>query len=242
MLPVAILAGGLATRLRPLTDRVPKALLSIAGRPFIFHQLELLRGQGVERVVLCVGHFGEQIEAAVGDGKTFGLTIDYSSDGGELLGTGGALKKALPLLGAEFFVLNGDSYLPCSFSAVQSAYEAARRPALMTVLRNDNRWERSNVVFRGGEVIEYDKSADRPEMSHIDFGLSVLSSSVFFQYRNSTVIDLADICRRLSKSRQLAALEVTERFYEIGSPQGIRDTHAFLSRTRAFLSCQAADA
>jgi NDP-sugar pyrophosphorylase family protein len=230
MLPVAILAGGLATRLRPLTDRVPKALLGIAGRPFIFHQLELLKRQGVDRVVLCVGHLGEQLEAAVGDGRTLGLAIRYSFDGPELLGTGGALKQALPLLGDRFFVLNGDSYLPCSFAQVQSAYEASGRPALMTVLRNNNRWDRSNVVFKNGELIEYDKNSRRPDMSHIDFGLSVFSSGVFSTYGKSKVIDLADICRELSSAGQLAAVEVSERFYEIGSPRGIRDTEKFLSR------------
>jgi len=158
MWSVAILAGGLATRLRPMTDRIPKSLLSIAGRPFIFHQLDLLRSQGVDRVVLCVGHLGDQIRAAVGDGRSLGLAIDYSFDGAELLGTGGALKQALPLLGDEFFVLNGDSYLPCSFAPIQSAYEAAQRPALMTVLRNDNRWDKSNVLIINGELIEYDKN------------------------------------------------------------------------------------
>jgi NDP-sugar pyrophosphorylase family protein len=230
MLPVAILAGGLATRLRPMTDCVPKALLSIAGRPFILHQLELLKNQGVDRVVLCVGHLGDQVKAVVGDGRALGLTINYSFDGSELLGTGGALKQALPLLGDTFFVLNGDSYLPCSFALIQSAYEAARRPALMTVLRNDNRWDKSNVLFRNGELIEYDKRSRQLDMSHIDFGLYVLSSGVFLKYGESAVIDLADICRELSKSGQLAALEVSERFYEIGSPQGIRDTEEFLSR------------
>jgi NDP-sugar pyrophosphorylase family protein len=229
MLPVAILAGGLATRLRPLTDRVPKSLLKIAGRPFIFHQLELLKTQGVGRAVLCVGHLGEQIEAAVGDGRALDLEIEYSFDGSELLGTGGALKKALPLLGEEFFVLNGDSYLPCSLSQIQSAFEAARRPALMTVLRNDNRWERSNVVFRDGELITYDKHSRRLDMTHIDFGISVFCSDVFAPYSASKVFDLADICRDLSMTGRLAAFEVSERFYEIGSPQGIRDVEEFLS-------------
>jgi N-acetyl-alpha-D-muramate 1-phosphate uridylyltransferase len=229
MLPVAILAGGLATRLRPLTDRVPKALLSIAGRPFIFHQLRLLKDQGVDRVVLCVGHLGEQVETRVGDGRDFGLAVQYSFDGIELLGTGGALKRALPLLGDDFFVLNGDSYLPCSFARVQSAYESARRPALMTVLRNDGRWDKSNILFRNGELIEYDKKSSRADMRHIDFGLSVLSKQIFSRYGASTVIDLADICRELAKTGQVAALEVSERFYEIGSPQGIRDTAEFLA-------------
>jgi MurNAc alpha-1-phosphate uridylyltransferase len=230
MLPVAILAGGLATRLRPMTDRVPKSLLRIAGRPFIFHQLELLKNQGVDRVVLCVGHLGDQVKAAVGDGRALGLAINYSFDGGELLGTGGALKRALPLLGDRFFVLHGDSYLPCSFARIQSAYEAARRPALMTVLRNDDQWDKSNVLFRNGELIIYDKQCPRADMSHIDFGLYVLSGDVFLAYGESRVIDLADICRELSRTGQLTAVEVSERFYEIGSPQGIRDTEEFLSR------------
>src|SRR6202051_4538585 len=137
MLPVAILAGGLASRLRPMTDRVPKALLSIAGRPFIFHQLGLLKNQGIDRVVLCVGHLGEQVKALVGDGRDFGLVIQYSFDGNELLGTGGALKKALPLLGDDFFVLNGDSYLPCSFARIQSAYESARGAGAVVGLLGD---------------------------------------------------------------------------------------------------------
>ena len=232
MLPVAILAGGLATRFRPLTDRVPKSLLEIAGRPFLFHQLEMLRNEGVDRVVLCVGHLGEQIRAVVGDGRTHGIAIDYSFDGSELLGTGGALRRALPLLGAAFFVLNGDSYLRCPLARIQSAYEASRRPALMTVLRNDNRWERSNVLYRNGEIIEYDKHSPRPDMAHVDFGLSVLSSTVFAPYAAAKVIDLADICRDLSRSGRLAAFEVAERFYEIGSLQGIADTEEFLSRKR----------
>lgn len=229
MLPVAILAGGLATRLRPVTDHVPKALLSIAGRPFILHQLRLLKSQGIDRVVLCVGHLGEQVEALVGDGRNLGLVIQYSFDGAELLGTGGALKKALPLLGDDFFALNGDSYLPCSFARIQSAYESARRPALMTVFRNDCRWDKSNILFENGELIEYDKKSPRSDMSHIDFGLSVLSRRVFSQYDESTPVDLADICRELTRAGQVAAVEVSERFYEIGSPQGIRDTEAFLA-------------
>jgi NDP-sugar pyrophosphorylase family protein len=229
MLPVAILAGGLATRIRPMTQSVPKALLNIAGKPFIFHQLELLRKQGADRVVLCLGHLAEQVVAAVGNGREFGLAIEFSFDGDELLGTGGALKQALPLLGESFFVLNGDSYLRCSLAAIQTAFERARRPALMTILRNDGRWDRSNVVFRNGELIEYDKTSWRPGMTHIDFGLSVLSSGVFSHYRETRVIDLSDICRDLSKAGQLAAVEVSDRFYEVGSVQGIQDTEAYLS-------------
>jgi NDP-sugar pyrophosphorylase family protein len=230
MLPVAILAGGLATRLRPLTDRVPKSLLSIAGSPFIFHQLQLLRQQGVRRIVLCVGHLGEQIEAAVGRGPVSGLIIEYSFDGSELKGTGGALKQALPLLGPEFFVMNGDSYTPCSLARVESAFAAAGLPALMTVLRNDNRWDKSNVWYSGGKLIEYDKRSPRAYMNYIDFGVSVVSREVISSYGESEAFDLSDLLHELSLQGQLAALEVSERFYEIGSLQGMRDTDAHLSR------------
>jgi len=212
-----------------MTRNLPKALLSIAGKPFIFHQLELLRKQGADRVVLCVGHLAEQVVAAVGNGRQFGLAIQYSFDGRELLGTGGALMQALPLLGESFFVLNGDSYLRCSLVEIQTAFERARRPALMTVLRNDGRWDRSNVVFRNGEVIEYDKTRWRSDMTHIDFGISVLSSSVFSRYGETRAFDLADICRDLARIGQLAAVEVSDRFYEVGSVQGIQDTEAYLS-------------
>jgi len=212
-----------------MTGNLPKALLNIAGRPFIFHQLELLRKQGADRIVLCVGHLAEQVVAAVGNGSQFGLAIQYSFDGSEPLGTGGALKRALPLLGDSFFVLNGDSYLRCSLARIQTAFALAQRPALMTVLRNDGKWDRSNVIFRNGEVIEYDKTSWRSDMTHIDFGISILSSGVFSPYRETEVLDLAAICRDLSKTGQLAAIEVTDRFYEVGSAQGIQETETYLS-------------
>jgi N-acetyl-alpha-D-muramate 1-phosphate uridylyltransferase len=228
--PVAILAGGLASRLHPLTAQTPKSLLAIAGRPFILHQLDLLRSQGIVRVVLCLGHLGEQVQAVVGDGSSAGLVVEYSFDGEQLLGTGGALQHALPLLGDQFMALNGDSYLPCSLAEVQAAYRAAARPALMTVLRNDNRWDRSNVLMRDGKLIEYDKNSRRPEMAHIDFGVTVFSGTVFARYGATRPLELADICRDLAREGQLAALEVHQRFYEIGSRQGIADTEEFLSR------------
>ena len=229
-LPVAILAGGRATRLRPLTDRVPKSLLNVAGRPFIFHQLELLRKQGIERVVLCVGYLGEQIRDAVGAAATPGLTVSCCFDGSDLLGTGGALKHALPLLGEEFFVLYGDSYLRCSLPEVQAAYRAAGQPALMTVLPNDNQWDRSNVLFRDGRLLAYDKGSPQSNMAHIDSGLSVLSSAIFTRYARESIIDLSDIFRDLAQRGELAALEVSQRFYEIGSPQGLGETEEFLTR------------
>ena len=136
MLPVAILAGGLGTRLYPLTERVPKALIEVNGEPFLAHQLRLLRARGIQRVVLCIGQHGERIREYAGDGAQFGLQVEYSEDGPALLGTAGALRHALPLLGDAFFVLYGDSYLPCSYRDVADAFHAAGQPGLMTVYRN----------------------------------------------------------------------------------------------------------
>jgi len=228
MLPVALLAGGLATRLHPQTQRVPKALLPVAGRPFIHWQLELLARQGITRAVLCVGFLGEQIRDAVGDGAQFDLALSYSFDGETLLGTGGALKRALPLLGSTFFVLYGDSYLPCSFTTVQAVYEASPAPGLMTVLCNENRRDRSNVLLQRGKLIEYNKRHPSPGMRHVDYGLAVLSAHALRKWPNGVPFDLADVYHDLSLRGELVGLEVNERFYEIGSPQGRDETDGYL--------------
>jgi NDP-sugar pyrophosphorylase family protein len=230
MLPVAILAGGMATRLWPITETIPKSLIEVGGRPFIFHQLEWLRNEGVKSVVLCVGHLGERIVDAVGDGAAFGISVAYSFDGDRLLGTGGALKKAMSKLGDAFFVLYGDSFLRCPFAEVQAAFEKAGKPALMTVLKNEGRWDTSNATFRDGQLIRYDKQAPDSEMRHIDYGLSVVRSAVFSAYAADEVFDLADVFTRLSAQGQLAGHEVHERFYEIGSYNGLRETEGFLQR------------
>ena len=234
MLSVAILAGGLATRLRPVTKTIPKALVSVAGRPFILWQLEYLRDQGVSRVVLCTGYRSTQIEQTVGDGSQFGIEVEYSDDGKTLLGTGGALGKALPLLGPEFFVLYGDSYLPVSFSTVEQAYYDSELPGLMAVYRNEGEWDTSNVVFNNGQVLEYNKTKPRHDMAYIDYGLGVLSKSVVEHYCQEKVFDLANVYEALANARQLAGFEVVERFYEIGSPDGLAQTEEYL-RSKASL-------
>jgi NDP-sugar pyrophosphorylase family protein len=234
MLPVAILAGGLATRLRPITETLPKALVEVAGRPFIGWQLRYLQTQGLSRAVLCVGHLGEQIAAVVGDGSRYGVRVDYMFDGPRLLGTGGALRRALPMLGESFFVLYGDSFLPVDFSEVENAFFSTGRPALMTVLRNRDLWDKSNVYFADGVIVEYNKHAPRPEMEHIDYGLSVISARTLMRYAEGAVFDLADVYHQLSLTGDLAGLEVRERFYEMGSPDGLAQTEAYL-QTRSEL-------
>lgn len=227
MFPVAILAGGLATRLRPVTDTIPKALVEVAGVPFIVRQLDYLQGQGCRDVVLCVSHLGAQIEAVIGDGSRFGMRVRYAFDGPVRLGTGGALRQALPLLSEAFFVLYGDSFLPIDFLAVKHAFVASRRVALMTVLKNHNRWDRSNVEYRNGAVVEYNKHCPRAEMAYIDYGLGVLSATALEAYPPGTSFDLADVYHDLSTTERLAGLEVHQRFYEIGSHQGLAATEEY---------------
>lgn len=224
---VVILAGGLATRLRPITETIPKALVDVAGKSFIARQLEYLHAQGVRDVVLCVGYLGEMIQDVVGTGENFGLQVRYSFDGSELLGTGGALKKALPMLDASFFVLYGDSYLPVDFSAVQNAYVQSCQPALMTVLNNSGRWDKSNVLYVDGQLVEYNKRAPRPEMEYIDYGLGLVSTNVFDMYPIGSPFDLADVYKDLSIKGQLAGLEVHQRFYEIGSHGGLKEAEEY---------------
>jgi NDP-sugar pyrophosphorylase family protein len=228
--PVAILAGGLATRLRPLTDAQPKALIEIAGRPFVEHQLELLRRNGLARVVLLVGYRADAIEARLGDGGALGMQIRYSRDGERLLGTAGALRRAAPLLGERFFVLYGDSYLDVDYRRILDAALASPAPALMTVYPNRGRHETSNVLFEQGRLLAYDKRAPRPEMRHVDFGLGVLRASLLSRVPESEPSDLADLYAALSAEGLLAGYEVQRRFYEIGSPAGLAETRALLER------------
>ena len=228
MFPVAILAGGLATRLRPITETIPKSLIEIAGEPFICHQLEYLRNQGVQSVVVCIGFLGEMIQEFVGDGSRWGMHVSYSQDGPDLLGTGGALRQALPLLGEHFFVLYGDSYLPIDFFDVQKKYIASGKKGLMTVLRNRNQWDKSNVEFHAGQIIEYNKTEIRPQMHYIDYGLGILQRSGLQAFTNEKTFDISKMYNHLSLSGNLAGYEVFERFYEIGSHQGIEDTQLYL--------------
>ena len=228
MLPIVILAGGLATRLRPVTQKIPKSLIEVAGKPFIEHQLEYLKLQGIGSVVLCIGYLGEMIQETVGNGSRWGLHVNYSPDGPALLGTGGALKQALPLLGEKFFILYGDSYLPINFSKVQGAFLERGQLGLMTVLKNKNQWDKSNVQFEQGHLIEYNKVAITTRMHYIDYGLGLLKSSALDSYSQNESFDLAKVYNDLSLAGELAGYEVLERFYEIGSHQGIADTQTYL--------------
>lgn len=231
--PVAILAGGLGTRLYDVTQKqLPKALAPLNGVPFIDHQLRLLQERGITRAVLCVGHLGEMIEQHVGNGSQYGMNVSYAYDGDVLLGTGGALKNALHLLDDAFFVLYGDSYLLCDYRAIHRAFMVADKPALMTVFKNASQWDTSNVHYSNGQVKRYDKRNATPDMIYIDYGLSLVTKQVFDGVSTTTPTDLSDIYHRLSIRGHLAGFEVTQRFYEIGTPESLRELEVFLKTAR----------
>ncbi len=228
MMPVAILAGGLATRLRPKTEKIPKSLLTIAGKPFISWQLKDLAEKGIKHVVICAGHLGNQIENYVGTGSQWGLEVKYSHDGNKLLGTGGALKKAAPLLGDNFFVLYGDSYLPIQFDLVEMAFIRQEKPGMMVIYHNQNRLDRSNIHYERGDLIKYSKTEYSHKMEYIDYGLSVLSSGILERIKSGERYDLGDIFEQQVSQKNIAAFVVGERFYEIGSQAGLLDCEEFI--------------
>jgi NDP-sugar pyrophosphorylase family protein len=204
-------------------------MVPVAGEPFIAHQLRLLRRERVTDIVICSGHLGEQIESFVGDGSRFGCRVRYQADGDRLLGTGGALRQALPLLGAQFLVMYGDSYLDIAFQPVYEAFLRAKCPALITVFQNVNRWDTSNVDYRDGHVRCFDKANPTPDMQYIDYGLGVLSSAALADRPMGAAFDLAELYQNLAKREQLAGYEVHHRFYEMGSPTGLAETADYLS-------------
>ncbi|MGC2021701.1 MAG: nucleotidyltransferase family protein [Candidatus Sulfotelmatobacter sp.] len=236
---VAILAGGLATRLRPMTETAPKSLLEVNDEPFALHQLRLLQSKGIRRVVFCVGHLGEMIQQTIGNGSTLGLStpglqVDYSFDGPALLGTAGAVRNALPKLGDSFFVMYGDSYLPCDYAAIARQFQTAGLLGMMTVFRNEGKWDTSNVEFEaggveGGKIVAYSKTNRTPRMHYIDYGLGVFRAEAFQGLPAGNACDLADVYADLLQRKQLRAFEVRERFYEIGSPAGLLETAEFLA-------------
>lgn len=235
-LQVVVLGGGLGTRMEGVAGGLPKALIPILGEPFAYHQLRLLASQGIRDVVYVVGFRGDQIRSAVGDGGEFGVAVSYVDEGDELHGTGGALRFAYDLgsLGEAFGVVYGDSYLPVDLGPVWAAFASSGCPALMTVLRNDDRWDRSNAVFRNGRVSLYDKRVEvrDPDMQWIDFGFSLVRREVVEAIPSGRVRDLGDVFHDLSLRGELAGFEVGTRFFEVGSPAGVAALESYLERTQ----------
>jgi NDP-sugar pyrophosphorylase family protein len=230
---LAILAGGLATRLRPITEAIPKSLVEVAGEPFLAHQLRLAHRQGFRRVVLLVGHLGEQIESFAGNGSAFGLSIVYARDGEVRRGTGGAMRAAWECFDKYVVVIYGDSYLDIEIAPVWRAYRFAGAEAMMTVLHNRDQWDPSNVRFDGKMVLSHDKaSVGQPGVEWIDFGLSIFRVDTIARWPEPDPFDLSSVTKMLAQRGQLAGYAVTQRFYEIGKPEGLVETSRRLARTQ----------
>jgi NDP-sugar pyrophosphorylase family protein len=251
-----VLAGGLATRMRPSTLTVPKSMLEVAGRPFVDWQLERLAHSGLSDVVMCIAHLGEQIREHVGDGSRFGVRVVWSKDSGAsegtgpgtLLGTAGALRAALPLLAPTFLVTYGDSYLPFDYAAPLRILESHDDcDGVMAVYKNDGQWDESNVVTDGEWVLRYEKGirapateaqnararADvHPAFDHIDYGATALLRGVIGALPAGKPHGLDALTRELASRRRLRACVARGRFYEIGSPEGLAELDRHL-RTRA---------
>jgi NDP-sugar pyrophosphorylase family protein len=230
MLPIAVLAGGLGTRLGEITQDIPKCLIEVQGKPFIDWQLDLLMNAGYQEIVFCVSHKAESIQSYLEHRPRTSAKIVFSHDGESQLGTGGAIKNALTLLGPEFAVIYGDSYLPINFADVEAAFRKSSAKGLMTVYKNSEKLDLSNVIFENGKLVKYQKGLSDPRMKYIDFGLTYYQSTAFQDYAENEQFDLSDLSFRLSESRKLDAFEVDTRFYEIGSIQGIEDFSNYLVR------------
>ncbi len=219
---VAIFAGGLATRLGDLTRNRPKSLVQIQGKPFLEYQLEFLKRGRVEDVVLCIGNMGEQIERYLGDGRKYGVNIKYSRES-KLLGTAGALKNAQALLDDPFFTMYGDSFLSLDFNRVISYFRSWDKLALMTVYKNYDRYDRSNTEVEGNLVKKFSKKERTNDMVYIEYGVDVFRKEVLNMIPANEPYSLDDLFPRLIEQQELLAFEVNERFYEIGSPRGLKE-------------------
>jgi NDP-sugar pyrophosphorylase family protein len=231
--PIAVLAGGLATRLRPITETIPKALVDVAGEPFIAHQLRRFYQEGIRDVVMCLGYLGEQVVKYVGDGSQFGLNVTYSYDGDKLVGTGGAIRKALPLLGDVFYVTYGDTYLNLNYrEAFEFLQKFPHSAGLLTVFLNENRWDTSNTVYRDGKLLAHSKRNRSPEMQYIDYGLSLFRKVDFTnwsgRFKADEAFELNEAFTDFIQQGRFLGFEVTKRFYEIGTPESLESTSRFL--------------
>lgn len=233
---LVLLAGGLATRLKPVTETIPKSMIEVGGKPFIEHQLSLIKKNSISNVIICAGKFGEMIKEFTEKRNSFGLNIKYSFDGSKLLGTGGAIKKALEYTGENFFVMYGDSYLTADLREVGNYYNSHKAKGLMTVYHNEGKFDKSNIEFTDGKIIRYDKKSADVDLKYIDYGLGILNRTAFDEFKDQEVFDLEKVYQSLLSKDQLAGYEVKERFYEIGSFNGLEETNKFLSASSSILN------
>jgi len=243
---IVVLAGGLATRMRPITENIPKALIKVNSKPFLEHQIELFQRNGVTDIVVCIGYRGQQIKDYFGDGSKFDVRIHYSDEGENLLGTAGALKKAEDLLDDEFLVIYGDSYLTTNFQDVIDHFHKNDKTAMCTVYKNDLDYHKNNMKIENGLVVKYDKENQTEEMKHVDYGLSILRKSLLDSIPKDKVVQLDEIFKTIIVNKGMLAYEVSDRFYEIGEQEGLNQFGEYLkskvqSTASSCTGCQSAE-
>jgi len=229
---LALLTGGRGYRLASVVKDTPKALVDVGGEPFIRQQLRLFKREQLAKIVLCTGYQDEAIQRFVGSGSKFGIKVEYSFDGDQPLGTGGAIRNALPILSDPFWVMYGDTYLDIELRPIWDHFNAQDKKALMIVFHNKNQWDRSNVVFDNGKIRQYDKKTQTAEMQYIDYGLGLFRQSVFDGWRDVRSFDLANVYSGLLREGELLGYEADKRFYEIGTPESLRETRAWFDQNK----------
>lgn len=229
---VVVLLGGLGTRLNSIDSNKPKAMIDIYGKPFFYYQLHLMKQYGLRNFIFCVGYKGKVIRSFFQNGRRFGVNIKYSYDGKKQLGTGGALRKILPLLKEDFIVIYGDSYMDADYGELVYTYYRVKKDkgkrGLIAVFKNKNRYDTSNVLFKGGKLLKYDKQHISSDMEYIDYGISILNKSVVKKIPKGKYFDLSSLYHELVKNGQMSGYEVNKRFYEIGTPFSLRETKEFI--------------
>lgn len=227
---VCIIAGGKATRLYPMTHKIPKSLIDINGKPFIIRQFEILEKNEIKKVVLCLSHLGDVVEKYLSESEYIkkNFEVSYAYDTEISAGTGGAVLNALPLLPEIFWIMYGDSYLDINFRKISEYFKSLNQFGLMTVFKNNNLFDRSNVVFKNSSILKYDKINFTDGMNFIDYGLGIFNKSAFKDF--SGRFDLSEVYQKLLINKELAGYEVNKRFYEIGSFEGIEELKLFLKQ------------
>lgn len=218
---MVIFCGGLGTRLKPITEKIPKSMIIINGKPFLEYQLEILKKNDIRNIVLCIGYLGEKIKEYFKDGKKFSVNISYSEEKGKLLGTGGALKNAKNLLDKRFFTMYGDGYLLLNFKDIWNCFNKFIKIGMLTVYKNYNRYDRSNVTVKGNYVTGFYKDKSKRGLVFIDEGVSILRKDVIDLIPSNTEYSLNDVFIELIERKELLAYRTSQRFYEIGSKNGL---------------------
>ncbi len=227
---IAILCGGLATRLAPLSTHTPKSMIKIHGKPFLEYQINTLKKNKITNIVLCVGHLADQIIDYFGNGKKFNVHITYSHDGKTPLGPAGALKKAADKLENIFFTLYGDSYVFLNFQKIYNHFSTTKNLAMMTVFQNHDKYDTSNIVVKNNKVIKYNKNKT-PDMTYIDYGVSIFRKQTLHLIPHNTFFTTKDLYTKLVEKNELQAYPVTKRFYHIGTPEALQDFNRFILST-----------